>query len=145
MASAVTTDFLSSVLKVLMFDHDPDATGPQDVSWQDMRDFGAVMMLLFHSVGTGNVTSFKILGNPESDGSGTDQEIKVHALGSQPDAVGDKLVLEALASEYAALGDATRYTSASVDANVATDEFVVTYVFGQPNFAFGGLTSDTIA
>ncbi|NIO42305.1 MAG: hypothetical protein GTO41_20415, partial [Burkholderiales bacterium] len=84
MASSVTTDYLSSVLKVMMFDFDPDETAPTDVSWQDMRDFGAVVVSLMRSVGTGTISSFKILANAQSDGSGTDAEVKSHAIGSAP-------------------------------------------------------------
>lgn len=149
MASAVTTDYLSSQLKVMSFDFDPDNTVPVDVSWQDMRDFGAVLMQLFRSVGTGTVVAFKILANAQSNGGGTDAEVKAHAIGSAPDAVGDYINLEALANEIIALETAgtgaLRYVSASVDMNVSTDECVVVYVFGLPRFAYGSLTADVIA
>lgn len=149
MASAVTTDFLSSRLKVLVFDFDPDNTVPVDVSWQDMRDFGAVLMTLHRSVGTGTVVAFKILANSQSNGSGTDAEVKVHALGTAPDAVGDHISLECLASELQPLSTVTtgklRYVSANIDLATSTDECNVVYVFAIPRFAFGGLTSDVIA
>ncbi len=145
MASSVTTDHLTSVLKVMHFDFDPGGTDAVDVSWQDMRDFGTVLMSFFHSVGTGAVDAFQILGNAESAGSGTDAVIKTHALGSAPDAVGDYVFLEALDSEFPPLGTSLRYTSASVELAVDTDEGVVTYVFGLPRFAYGSLSSDTIA
>lgn len=145
MASAVTTDYLSSVLKILVFESDPDNTVAVDVSWQDMRDYGSFLTTLFHSVGTGTVVSFKILANPDSAGGGTDAEVKVHGLASQPDAVGDWIFLECLASEIPPLGSTNRYVSANYDPNVSTDEFIFTYVFGQPRFAFGGLTAQVIA
>lgn len=146
MASAVTTDYLSSVLKVLMFESDPDNTVAVDVSWQDFRDYGAGMFLLFHSVGTGTVVSFKALANDASNGGGVDAEIKAHGLASQPDAVGDWIFLEFLASEIVNLASTKdRYVSANYDPNVSTDEFIFTYVFGQPRFAFEGLTAQVIA
>ena len=145
MASAVTTDYLTSVLKVMSFDFDPDNTVPVDVSWQDMRDYGAFLCLAMHSVGTGTVVSFSILANAQSNGGGTDATVKSHALGSQPDAVGDWIVLECLSSELPPLGTDLRYVSGNLDLNVSTDEFVVTYVFGQSRFAYGGLTADNIS
>lgn len=145
MASAVTTDYLSSVLKVLAFELDPDASTATDVSWQDMRDFGAVLMKLFRSVGTGAVDVFAILGNTASDGGGTDVTVKTHATPTVADAVGDELVLECLASELKPFGVTYRYVSASVELATDTDECVCVYVFGLPRFAYGSLTADVIA
>jgi hypothetical protein len=145
MASSVTTDYLSSVLKVMMFDFDPDETTHTDVSWQDMRDFGAVLMTLMHSVGTGTVAAFSILANAQSDGSGTDTTVKDHALGSDPNAVGDYIHLEALASEIVNLATDLRYVSANISFATGTDEGVVTYVFGLPRFAYGSLSADNIS
>lgn len=145
MASAVTTDYLTSVLKVLSFDFDPDETAPTDVGWSDMRDFGAVLMHVFRSVGTGTIAAFSILANPNSDGSGTDATVKTHALGSAPDAVGDSVNLECLASELPPLGTNLRYVSAQISMLTATDECVVVYVFGLPRFAYASLTADAIA
>ena len=148
MASAVTTDYLSSVLKIMSFDFDPDNTVPADVSWQDMRDFNAVLMQVFHSVGTGTIVSFSLLANAQSNGGGTDATVKTHPLTAQPDAVGNYIHLECLADELPPLnpaGEKLRYVSANIDPNVSTDEFVVVYVFGQPRFAFEGLTAENTA
>ena len=145
MASAVTVDYLSSVLKILMFESDPDNTVAVDVSWQDMRDFESFLCTLFHSVGTGTLVSFAILANSDSAGGAADVNVKAHALATQPDAVGDWVFLECLASEFPPLGSTLRYVSANYDPGTSTDEFIFTYVFGQPKFAFGGLTAQVIA
>ena len=145
MASAVTTDKITSTMKVLHFDFDPDGSDAVDVSWQDMRDFAAILVSFFRTVGTGDLDAFKILGNSASDGSGTDAEIKDHALGSQPDAVGDYIFLSALASEFSALGTDLRYVSANLEFATSTDEGVVTYILTQPKFQYQDLTADTIA
>lgn len=145
MASAVTTDYLSSNLKVMSFDFDPDETAATDVSWQDMRDFGALLVQVFRSIGTGTLSSFTILGNPTAAGAGTDAELKAHALGSAPDAVGDYINLEVLASEFPKVTATLRYVSAAISLLTATDECVVVYVFGKPRFAYADLTVDTIA
>jgi len=145
MASSVTTDYLSSQLKVAMYDFDPDETTHTDVNWSDMRDFGAVMTMLFRSIGTGAVAAFSIVANADSAGGGTDATVKTHALGTAVDAVGDFVFLEALASEIVNLATDLRYVSANASLATGTDECVFTYVFGLPRFAYGGLTADTIA
>lgn len=149
MASAVTTDYLSSTVKLSLYDFDPDETAPTDVGWQDFRDFGAVLMQVFRSVGTGTLSSFSLLANAKSDGSGTDATVKTHALASAPDAVGDYVNLEAQAEELPPLdvaGEAhLRYVSGNISLLTATDECVVAYLFGRPRFAYGGLTADHIS
>lgn len=145
MASSVTTDYLSSTLKVTMYDFDPDETTHTDVNWSDMRDFGAVLMMMMHSVGTGTVAAFSILANAESDGSGTDATVKTAALTSNPDAVGDYTFLEALASEIVNLATDLRYVSGNASLATETDECVFAYVLGLPRFAYGGLTAESIA
>lgn len=145
MASSVTTDYLSSTLKVTMHDFDPDETTHTDVNWSDMRDFGAVLMTMMHTVGTGTVNAFSILANAASDGSGTDATVKTHALGSDPNAVGDYIHLEALASEIVNLATDLRYVSGNISLATTTDECVVTYVFGLPRFAYGSLTADYVS
>lgn len=145
MASAVTTDYLSSMLKVASYDFDPDETAATKINWSDMRDFGAFLCQLFRSVGTGTVSSFTIAADSASDGSAGNQTVKSHAIGTAPDAVGDYINLECLASEIPPLGSDLRYVSGIVSLLTATDECVGIYVFGLPRFAYGGLTSDTIA
>lgn len=149
MASTQTTKKLSANLKVQSLDFDPDGTGATDVAWRDMQDYGSFMAIFTRKIGTGNVSSFKILANDKADGSGTDVEIKAHAIGSQPDALNDSLVLECSAEEIGALGDANgvdlRYVSASIAFATGTDEGQVTYVFGDPRHARAGLTADAVA
>lgn len=145
MASSQENQKIKSRQKVTHYDFDPDATTATDVGWVDMRDYGRVLMSLFHSVGTGNVSSFKILANSQPDGSGTDVEVKAHDLTTQPDAVGDYVFLECTAQELAALGTDLRYVSANIALATATDECVVTYIQSDPRVAADGLTADSIA
>jgi len=132
--------------KILMFDHDTGDTSANDVSWEDMRDYDELTVTAFASTLTGNgVTAFTILANSESDGSGTDVEIKAHAVGSAPDAVGDWLVLSCTSEELAGLGTNLRYVSASLTMANNADENVVTYVFSHSRFPQANLTADTVA
>ena len=145
------SDKISSKQAVTMYDHDPDATDATDVEWVDMRDFDTFMAMVMLSVPAGGkISAFTILANAESDGGGTDVTVKTHALGSDPDAVGDYVFLECTAAEIkqAAVDagvDSVRYVSASVTVNQAGAECVVTYIRDAAKFARAGLTADNIA
>lgn len=143
MASTLASEKFASKNKLTMHDHDPDGTSAVDVSWVDMRDYEGIAITVFKSVGTGNVSSFKILGNSASNGSGSDVELKVST--STPAAVGDYATLEVTAAEIAALGTDLRYVSANLTCATATDECVVTYVRFGAKHATSGLTADSIA
>lgn len=151
MASAVSTSSFVDNHKVTVYDHDPaDSTVATDVAWVDMADYGEFTVIAFASALTGNgVTAFKILANSQSDGGGTDAEIKVHAVGSAPDAVGDYLVLSCTAEEIRqAESSATgrlRYVSANLDCDNTADENVVVYIRSKPRFPQRGLTADVVA
>ena len=135
-------------LSITSYDFDPGATTETEISWFDMRDFDCFVAQFFRTIGTG-ATTFKIMGNTASDGSGTDVDIVTHAVASEPDAVGDYIFLECGANEIAqaasAAGvDGVRYVTAVVSVATGTDEGVVTYV-AKGNRGYAGLTSDSIA
>lgn len=144
MASSVATQKLTANIAVTHYDFDPDTTSATDIAWVDMRNFGHFMCSFFRTVGTANAT-FKILANSASDGSGQDVEVKVHALGAQPNAVGDYVFLECTAAEIAALGANLRYVSANVSVATGTDEGVVTYIRSLPRNAYASLSADAVA
>lgn len=147
---AVATDFqqLRSSLAVTQYDHDPDGTGAVDVAWVDMRDYNAILIAFFRTVGTSDLT-FTVLANSASDGSGTDVTVKTKTISSQPDAVGDYVFEEVTAEEIAqSATDAgetgVRYVSANLTLATGTDEGVVTYIRrGIRNYR--DQTADTVA
>src|SRR5262245_49077591 len=146
MASPQASEKLSGKLAVTMYDFDPDGTDPVDVAWVDMQNYSHFMVVLFRSVGTGTVAAFKILANSGVSGGGTDIEVKAHAIGSAPNAVGDYIFLECTAEEIAQeAADAgitgARYVSASIDLQTGTDECVVTYIRSAARFSYDGLTA----
>lgn len=142
MAVATVTDKSSSNMAITQYDLDPDATTATDVGWVDMRDWGAVIMSFFRTVGTSDVT-YKILANSASDGSGSDVEIKVGT--ADPDAVGDYCFLECTSEELLSAGSGLRYVTLNVTFATGTDEGVVTYIRSMPRHAQASLTSDSIA
>lgn len=151
MASIQSSESWTAKNKVNIYDYDPaDSTVITDVGWVDMQDYEEFTVICFASAlaGTG-LTAFKILANSDSAGGGTDAEIKVHALGTAADAVGDWVVLSCSAEEIKqAETTATgrlRYVSANLDCNNSGDEQVVVYIRSKPRFPQTGLTADTIA
>jgi hypothetical protein len=150
MASSVSTDKLFTTHAIASYDFDPNSTAATDVAWVDLRDYSNFAVIVMSSALTGNgPAAFKILANPNSDGSGTDVEVKAHAVGSKPDAVGDYLVLECTAEEIAELASdnssALRYVSANIAMANAADEAVVTYIRTGARFQYDGMTADYIS
>lgn len=146
MASSIATNKLRSQLAITHH-LSGDASSAKDLGWVDMRDYGNIMITVVAAALTGlGVTAFKILANSESDGSGTDYEIKVHAVGSAPDAAGDSLVLECNAEEINEVsGGLARYVSANITAANAADNIVATYVRAKPRYPQADLTADAVA
>ena len=134
---------------VKLYDFDPNGVDPVDVDWVPFHSFLGLVVGFFRTIGVGAVDGFKILANTKADGSGTDVVVKAHALGSQPDAVGDQVWLEVTAEEVRqACNDAglvPAAVSASIEFAVATDEGVVVYIRHGPRFAQDGLTADIVA
>jgi len=142
MASTVSTDKLMSTLKVKSYDFDPGVATVVAIDWVDMKDFDAFMASFFRTIGTSNVT-FDIAVSASSSGS-SPVVVKTHAVGSQPDAVGDQLFLECTAEEIKGVLAAGRYVSARVSVVTDTDEGVVTYI-RRPIRLYRGLTADIVS
>lgn len=151
MASSQSSDKLLSNLAITQYDFDPDGTSAVDVAWVDMRDFENFAFSFFRTVGTSDVT-VKIIANAESDGGGTDVEIKTwtNATFGDPDATGDyafgECTAEEIAQEAADAGvENVRYVSVNLTFGTGTDEAVVTYIRGGCKRAYDGLSANSIA
>ena len=125
---------------VTVYDVDPDDSTATDVGWVDMSEYNTFTAIAIRTIGTGATDGFLILSNPNSDGSGSDTTIKTHAIGSEPNAIPDFVVLECNSEE---LGT-DRYVSASIELATSTDEFIVVYVRSHGKSGLD-LTADTIA
>jgi hypothetical protein len=145
---ALDVDKITSEVKVLQYDFDPDATTATDIGWVDMRDYFKILVSFFRTVGTSDLT-LTILANTASDGSGDEATIvsKTFTAG-QPNATGDYVFLEALASQVAQQGSEDskdyRYVSANCTVDTGTDEGVVSYIL-DPRYCRDGLTADLIS
>ncbi len=150
MASPQESQKVASRMAVKQYDFDPDVDTAVDVAWVDMQNFRTLMVVFFRTVGVGNLDGFRILANSSPTGAGTDVVVKVHALGSQPNAVGDYVFLECQAEEVMQeANDAgvtgARYVTANIEFATGTDEGVVTYILGNPRFAYDHLTADVVS
>ena len=111
---------------------DANHTAATDVAWVDMRDSLEIVMSTTAVALTGNgVTAFTIVANTNSAGTGDEEILKTHAVGSAPDALGDTLYLSLTAAEIAAAsgedGVLYRWVSAKITAHNANDDTLVVY------------------
>lgn len=148
MVSALEVNQMRSRAAREMIDVDPDATTPHDIGWRPITGKKAFLAGIMRTIGTGGVTAFKIVANTAADGSGTDIEIKSHALAAVPDALEDQIWLECSMEEVAALAEAAGVRALGISAQItlvtATDEFVAFYEF-DPLHKEADLTADSVA
>jgi hypothetical protein len=138
-----------SARKITMYDFDPGATSLTDIGWVDMKGYEGLLVSFFRTIGTSTVV-LKIIANSASDGTGDEAVIATKTFtAGQPDAVGDYVFLECLASQIAQAssdnGYNLRYASAQVSVATGTDEGVVTYIQDKPRFKYSALTADYIS
>ena len=126
-----------------------DHSSATDVAWVDMRDSLEIVMSTTAVALTGvGVTAFTIVANTNSAGTGDEEILKTHAVGSAPDALGDTLYLSITAPEIAAAsgedGVKYRYVSAKITAANSSDDTLVIYrrVSKDPE---DGKTADSVA
>lgn len=117
-----------------MLDFDPDSAAETIVTLNPAAaekclaiapGFTAFLAGLFHSVGTGLVTSFRIFVSDDAAGVTNAANVVSHALGSVPDAVGDTVWLEASAEQVRAASATAAYVGVKVTLATSTDEGVV--------------------
>jgi hypothetical protein len=105
------------------------------------RRFAAIYMT---SVGTGGITAFKIMAATDAAGSGA-VAVVAHALGSNPDAVGDFVTLEATAEQCREVLATATHVGVLVNLVTSTDEGILTFIRAEPLYPQNGLTADYIS
>jgi len=133
---------LSEEIKTVMFELDGE--GPTDIGWVDIENFGKFGAMVMRSVGTGGLDLFLIIGNTKADGSGTDVTLATGTILSTVDAVGDTAWLE-ISQAVLDANPTVRGVSVSLGHVTATDESVITYIFGDPRQVSGALTAGVLA
>ena len=91
--------------KKQMFFHEPAGTSAEDVGYVSQKQFNGLAVGYLRCVGTGVLTALSIIVSDDAVGT-TTAVVKSHALGSNPDAVGDQIYLEASNEEILAAATA---------------------------------------
>lgn len=151
---AYTANKLRARSERRMVDFDPDTTSetivtlnPEDAEkCLALTDgFQGFLAGLMHTVGTGSITGFKIFVADNAAGTTNAATVVSHAIGSDPNAVGDTLWLEATAEQVRAASSTAQYIGVKVTLGTGTDECVVFFERANPRFAHDGLTADYVS
>jgi hypothetical protein len=132
---AYTANKLKARSNRRMVDFDPDSGSEAIVTLNPAASekclaisagYEAFLAGFIHSVGTGSVTSFRIFVADDAAGTTNAANVVSHALGSDPNAVGDTLWLEATGEQVkAAMGSASAYIGVKLTLATSTDEGIV--------------------
>jgi len=142
-------DKLTSEIKIIGWGKfDPNTTDPTAVAWVDMKDFAKMLVAFRRTVGTSNMT-LAIKASATALGTNAETIVSKTFAAGQPNAAGDKVFLECLAEQVAAVAASTgkdlRYASAVISFETLTDEGETFYILGGPRFAYDGLTADYVS
>ncbi len=152
MPATYTAEYLRSRSERIMVDFDPDATTATIVDLVPgttdellpIKEFRKFIAGLFRSVGTGSVTSFEIIAATDADGTGA-TVVVAHAIGSAPNAVGDRIWLECNVEQIHEVLPTATHVGVRIALVTATDECVVFFERAEPMFPRSGLTADFIS
>ncbi len=134
---------LSNNQKIEMHDFDPGVTTVVAVGWRAISGFRTFLARLMRTIGT-SATTFDIAVATDSSGTGA-LAVVTHAVGSEPNAVGDELFLEcSVENMRETLATATHW-SARISVATNTDEMVVTTIEANPQHPRTGRTADIIS
>ena len=138
-----------------LVDFDPDsgseaivtlnpAASEKLLSISELGGLQSVVAGLVHTVGTGSVTSFRIFVADNAAGTTNATNVVSHALGSDPNAVGDYVFLEASAEQIRSASSTAAYVGVKVTLATSTDEGIV-YFERHAKQAYNALTADYVS
>lgn len=152
---AYTANRLKAQSARRMVDFDPDSSSETIVTLNPaasekciaLNRIGAQAFLagFMHSVGTGSVTGFKIFTSEDAAGVTNATTVATHALGSDPNAVGDTLWLEATAEQVKAALATAAYVGVKLTLSTNTDEGVVFFEEAESRHKYDTLTGDYVS
>jgi len=160
MAVATTiAQHLRALMEVRVVENDPDAdttcivdlaqpqaggAGTPTAGCLPLAHFRRFMAVYMTTVGTGGITVFDIIAATDAAGTGAVAVVS-HAIGSNPNAIGDTLFLECTAEQiHETLATAT-HVGVHINLVTSTDEGVVTFVRADPFYPRAGLTADYVS
>lgn len=153
MAATYTAEHLKSRSERRIVEYDSDGAlnivdlgRPQGASNKclPIANFKRFLAGYMTTVGTGGITQFDMIAATDAAGSGATQ-IVAHALGTNPDAVGDHVWLECDVAQVLEVLPTATHIGLRVDMVTATDECVFYFERAEPYYPVTGLTADYIA
>lgn len=151
MATAVTSQKIFGQQKILMWDHDPDAstaliTSPDAGTtkrYEALRDYEYFGVLAMATVATTGITKIEIVA--ATDAAGTDITVVLDSGTIAANAQGDYGVLEVTAAQVREQGSASgknfTHVGARLTLGTSTDEAAVVYILAGPKFPKADLTA----
>lgn len=147
-----TAEVLGSRAERRLVDFDPDATGltlvDLDPTGTDeclaIDQYRRFIVGFMRTVGTGALSGFEVIAATDADGTGATQ-VEAHALGSQPDAVGDYIWIEVDVEQVRDALETATHIGVRIDFDTSTDEGVVYFERADPYFPRTGLTADYVS
>lgn len=138
-----------------LVDFDPDASSETIVTlnpsasekclkFSALGGLHSVVAGLMHSVGTGTISTFRIFVADNAAGTTNAANVVSHALGSDPNAVGDYVWLEASAEQLRAASSTAAYWGVKITLATSTDECAV-YAEEHARQAYESLTADYVS
>jgi hypothetical protein len=150
---AYTAEHLTSRANRRLADFDPDVTTPVVVDL-DPSGSGECLPItdgyrrflagFFRTVGTGALDEFAIIAATDADGGGAVVVVE-HAVGSEPNALGDTIWLECDIEQVRNVLATATHVGVRVEFATGTDEGVIYFERADPLHAYSGLTADIIA
>ena len=117
------------------------ASGDVCLPIEEFRRFAAMVMI---TVGTGGLTEFSITAATSAAGAGA-VDVVTHAVGSNPNAVGDYLVLECDAEQVREVLATATHIGVTLDLVTTGDEAAVFFERAEPYYPRTGLTADYVS
>lgn len=143
MPATYTAEHIKANQKTKLHDFDPGATTVTAIEWRPIEGYRRFLAAFFRTIGTGAVT-FDIAVATSAAGAGATQVV-AHAVGSEPDAVGDQLYLECDVEQMREVLATATHWSPRVSVATGTDEGVVLTEEHDPQHPVTGLTADIVA
>jgi hypothetical protein len=143
MPATYTSQKIGSKQAVVMHDFDPNATTVTAVSWRPIGQFRCFAAKVMRTIGT-SATTFEIAVATAVGGTNATQVV-AHAVGSEPDAVGDQLFLECDVEQMREVLAGATHWSPRISFATGTDEAAVVTIETDAQFPRSGLTVDIVA
>lgn len=159
MVATYTAHKLLASMEITMHENDPDtgsdayvdladpaagAAGTPTAPFLPIANFRRFLAEYMTSVGTGGITAFSLIAATSAAGAGAVAVVS-HALGSNPDAVGDRVNLECDVEQIREVLAAATHIGVLINLVTSTDEGILTFIRAEPMFPRAGLTADYVS